>query len=210
MIRAAITVMVAPIVLASCGGHGLVPSQTGALPNAFGEMGKKPTTCPTKSVQPAWIFEGSCSIGKLPPKGAKFKLVPYQGITVDVDLPKNTGNDSPFVLVDATGNKDIKGKFKGKPFPKVKGKSIIYVEAVNGKKGLNFTSGFFTFSTTSTKALPGTSCPLSLLNTKLKWTSTVTGTVKGKTITYKLPATDVGIFFAGGLPQGPIFFNVSC
>jgi hypothetical protein len=214
--RTTIAAVTASIVLSACGGHGIVPSQSGVMPNSFEEMAKKANPCYTKAVQPTWIFKGNCVITKLPAKGATIKLPPkgtppYMGLSLSLTLPANDGSNTPLVIVDAIGGKakDIE-KWSGKAFPLVKGKSVVYVQAVNGKKGLAFKSGFFVLAATSKKSLPGTSCPLSILNSKFAWTSTVTGSVKGKTVTYTIPASDLKIFFPDGLPKGPIFFNVSC
>ncbi|MBV8374672.1 MAG: hypothetical protein JO302_04110 [Candidatus Eremiobacteraeota bacterium] len=207
--------MAASIALSACGGHGIVPSQSGMMPNSFQELAKK-NPCLSPKVQPAWIFKGSCLVTKLPSKGASFKLKPYMGITVTLDLPANNGKNTSFAVIDAVGGKanDIE-KWAGKPFPqmKVKGStSFIYVNDVNGFNGLKFTNPtqFLVLSGTSTKSLPGKACPLSVL-AKTGWTTTpLQGKVKGKTITFTIPTSQLPVLFPNGLPKGSIYFNVSC
>jgi hypothetical protein len=220
LFRAPVAAVAASIALAACGGHGLVPSQSGAPMNSFGEPLKKTTNpCYTSTVQPTWIFKGTCVVSKLPTKGATFALnkPPYMGITVSIALPANNGKDTAFALVDAVGVKahDIT-KWKGVAFPLVKLKSVIYVEAVNGFNGLKFTNTKqnLVFAATIKNSFPGKACPLEVLEKNAKgfaWAVTpLDGLIKGKTITYSIPTSKVPIFFPDGLPKGPIFFNVGC
>jgi hypothetical protein len=214
-IRNGAAIAAAAIALVACGGHGLVPSQTAAPGfNAVGPMATNP--CYTKAVQPAWIFHGSCVITKLPAKGKSITLAAYKGITVTVKLGKNTSKGGAFVLVDALGGKakDI-SKFKRKTFPAITPtslKSVIYVEAVNGTKGLKF-SGSLTFLIKA-KKFPGNSCPLSVLTgtfPKVKWfNSPFSGKISGTTMTFTVPGGALGTLFPTGLPAGPLYFNVAC
>lgn len=215
MIRTGVVASAAAIALAACGGHGLVPSQSAAPGfNAVTPMSTNP--CYTPTVQPAWIFKGSCVITKLPPKGKTIKLLPYKGVTVTVKLGKNTSKKGAFVLVDALGGKahDIK-KVQGKPFPTITPtslKSVIYVEAVNGTANLKF-SGNLVF-TVKAKNFPGTTCPLSLLTgtfPNLKWfNSPFAGKISGGTMTFTIPGSALGVKFPTGLPAAPLYFDVAC
>src|SRR5579863_1043412 len=146
-IRGGAGALATAIALAGCGGHGMVPSQN-AVPGFYSVSPLAKNPCYTAKVQPAWIFHGSCVMTKLPPKGKTIKLAPYKGIAVTVKLGKSSSKNGSFVLVDALGGKtkDI-SKFKKMSFPPITPntlKSVIYVEAVNGKAGLKF-SGTLTF-----------------------------------------------------------------
>lgn len=217
IIRTGIAAAATSIALVACGGHGIVPSQGSAPFSSFQTIDKKTNPCYTSAVQPAWIFKGACDVTKLPPKGETIKLKAYMGITETVTLPTNNGKDKTFAIVDAIGGSanDI-GKWKGKSFPLIAKsfKSVIYVEAINGLKDLKFTKGDLKFVATSKKKLPSTHCTLSDLKpsgTKYAWASTpLEATIKGNTITYTIPSSELPIFFPEGLPQGPLFFNVAC
>jgi hypothetical protein len=193
----------------------MVPSQS-AMPGFYSVSPNAKNPCYTAAVQPAWIFKGSCVMTKLPPKGKSITLPAYKGITVTVKLGKNTSKKDPFVLVDAVGGKakDI-SKFKKKPFPPITPsslKSVIYVEAVNGKAGLKFTGTLF--FTLKAKKYPGKTCPLSVLTgtfPKLKWfNSPFAGQISGKTMTFTVPGSGLQTLFPSGLPAGPVYFNVGC
>lgn len=216
-IRSSAAAIAIAVALAACGGRGVIPSQSGAPDsNAFTAMSSNP--CYTKAVQPAWIFKGSCVIGKLPAKGKTFKLAPYKGVTVSVTLPANDAKGNPtFVLVDAIGGKvkDIK-PYKKKPFPLIpasSGKSVIYIEAVNSFGGLTFSKKSLVVTATANK-LPGSHCSVALLQqkgSKFSWfTIPVPPAVKGGTITETLPASGVKVFFPNGLPAGPLYFDAAC
>ncbi len=219
IIHTGIAAAATSVALVACGGHGIVPSQGSAPFSSFQTIANKTNPCYTSAVQPAWIFKGSCDVTKLPPKGETIKLKAYQGITETVTLPVNTGKHKTFAIVDAVGGsaKDIE-KWKHKAFPLVSkalvGKSVIYVEAVNGFNHLNFKSGNLVFTTSSKKKLSSSSCTLSALKpsgTTYKWSSTpLEATIKGNTISYKIPASEVGVFFMNGLPEGALFFNIAC
>ena len=203
----------AALALAACGGHGIVPSQSAAPMSLVRPEAANP--CYTAAVQPAWIFKGSCDVTKLASKGATIKLAAYKGITESTVLPANNGNGSAFVLVDAVGGKDI-AAYKGAKFPalpKSIGKSVLYVEVVNGFNGLKFTAKNLVFSVTATQ-LPSKTCALSVLKPAAKgysWTKApLPPKVSGNTITFTIPATAVSIFFPTGLPKGPVYFNTSC
>jgi hypothetical protein len=216
-IRTPIAAVAASIALAACGGHGLVPSQSGAPVSSFGELTKKPTTCPTSKVQPAWIFKGSCVVTKLPAKGTTIKLPAYMGITLTASIPANDGKDAAFALVDAVGGKakDIE-KWKGLAFPAAPNKSVIYAQAINGFNDLKFTNAkqYLVFEVSSTKAFPGKACPLQVLGKRAKgfaWTTTaLQGAIKGKTMTFTIPTTELPTLFPDGLPKGPLFLNAAC
>ena len=206
----------AAMLLTACGGHGMVPSQGGA--SGFNAVTREPTNpCYTHAVQPAWIFEGSCNVKKLPPKGLSVTLAPYKGITVTVAMPKNNSKNASLVLVDAVGGKakDIK-PYKGKPFPAIPataGKSVIYIEAVNSFAGLQFTGGNLVVKVKA-KKLPGTSCGVTLLQQKGKKFSwfpiPIRPTVSNNTINEKIPGGAVGTLFPNGLPAAPLYFNAAC
>jgi hypothetical protein len=217
MIRTGFVASATAIALAACGGHGLVPSQSAAPGFSFiGDKAANP--CYTKAVQPTWIFKGSCKMVKLPAKGISIKLAAYKGITVTVAFPKNNSKGNPpFVLVDAVGGKakDIVA-FKNKPLPALPttvGKSVIYIEAVNGFAGLKFTAGNLVV-TASKKTLPGKSCKVSLLRqmgAKLQWFPIpIAPKVSGGTVTETIPGGAVQTLFTSGLPKGPLFFNAAC
>jgi hypothetical protein len=216
IIRTGIVASAAAIALAACGGHGLVPSQS-AAPGYSSVMPMSSNPCYSSTVQPAWIFMGSCVIlPKLPTKGKTVALAAWKGVTVSVKLPKNTSTGG-FVLVDALGGKakDIM-KFSGKSFPSITPttlKSVVYVEAVNGTNGLTFTSGNLVFTIKAAK-FSGTKCPLSVLTgtfPKLKWfNSPFVGSIKGGTMTFTVPGGALAQLFPSGLPAGPLYFNVGC
>jgi hypothetical protein len=215
MIRTGICASVA-MALAACGGHGYVPSQSAAYQPSLVAMSSNP--CYTSTVQPAWIFKGSCDISKLAAKGGKFALAAYKGVTVSVSLPANNSKGNPaFVLVDAVYGKvkDIE-TFKGKAFPPVTPKtlkSVVYVQAVNSFPGLKFTKGNLVFTIKAAK-FPGTSCPLSIIEgkfPKLKWFNTpFSGKISKTTMTFTIPGSALGTLFPTGLPAGPLYFNVAC
>jgi hypothetical protein len=214
-IRGGAGALAAAITLAACGGHGMVPSQN-AVPGFYSISPLAKNPCYTAKVQPAWIFHGSCVMTKLPPKGTSITLPAYKGITVTVKLGKNTSKKYSFVLVDALGGKakDI-SKYKKMSFPPITPstlKSVIYVEAVNGKAGLKF-SGTLTFILKA-KKFPGKDCPLSVLTgtfPKLKWfNSPFAGKISGKTMTFTVPGSALGTLYPNGLPKGPIYFNAGC
>jgi len=217
MIRALAAALLSAMTVTACGGRGVVPPESGISgPSSEMYPGKKVTNpCYTSAVQPAWIFMGSCLITKLTSKGGTFRLKPYKGITVTATLPKNNlVHAETFVLVDALGTTDV-SKYKGLTFPKVpKLKSVIYVETVNSEGGIKFTAGDLVFEVTSTAALPGKTCPLSVLEqkgTKFEWDTTpIQAKVKDKTLSFIIPATDTGLFFPNGLPKGPLYFNAGC
>jgi hypothetical protein len=217
IIRTGIAAAATSIALVACGGHGIVPSQGSAPFSSFQTIDKKTNPCYTSAVQPSWIFKGSCDVTKLPTKGETIKLKAYMGITETVTLPANKGKDKTFAIVDAIGGKanDIE-KWKGKAFPLISKsfKSVIYVEAINGFNDLTFTKGDLKFVATSKTKLPSTSCTLSALKpsgTKFSWSSTpLEASIKGNTITYTIPASEISVFFANGLPKGALFFNVAC
>ncbi|HEY1976517.1 MAG TPA: hypothetical protein VGG89_08235 [Candidatus Baltobacteraceae bacterium] len=207
----------AAILFAACGGHGVIPSQSGAP--GFNAVTPEATgPCYTHAVQPAWIFEGSCNVKKLPPKGLSLTLAPYKGITVTVAMPKNNSKGNPsLALVDAVGGKakDIK-PFKGKAFPalpKTAGKSVIYIEAVNPFAGLKFTGGNLIVMVKA-KKLPGKTCGVAILRQngkKFSWFSIpIRPTVSGNTINEKISGGAVGTLFPNGLPAGPLYFNAAC
>lgn len=211
-VRTGIVATAAAIALAACGGRGIVPSQSAAPDLSLVPQAANP--CYTSAVQPAWIFKGSCKITKLPPGGTKIALAAYKGMTETVTLPKNTGKDGAFVLVDAVGGADIT-KYKTLAMPKLPstvGKSALYVEAVNATKGLMFTAGSLVFLTKGT--FPGKTCTLSLLQQRSKtsfaWTATIQEPVKAGAVTYTIPYTALATFFQKGLPAGPLYFNVAC
>lgn len=215
MIRTGVVASAAAIALAACGGHGLVPSQS-AVPGFNALTANSSNPCYTSTVQPAWIFKGSCMIlTKLPAKGKTIALAAYKGTSVTVKLPKSTSKGG-FVLVDAVGGKakDI-ATFQGKAFPPITKtlKSVIYVEAVNPTAGLKFTSGNLVFTIKAQK-FPGKSCPLSVLEgtlAKPKWfNSPFSGKISGGTMVFTVPGSALGTLFPNGLPAGPLFFNVAC
>jgi hypothetical protein len=216
MIRAGVVASAAAIALAACGGHGLVPSQS-AAPGFSAVTPDSSNPCYTSTVQPAWIFKGSCAIlAKLPAKGKTIALAAYKTISVTVKLPKSNSTGG-FALVDAKGGKahDIL-KFSGASFPAITPttlKSVIYVEAVNGTNGLKFTSGNLVFTIKAAK-FPGKTCPLSVLEgtfPKLKWfNSPFTGKITSGTMVFTVPGSALGTLFPNGLPAGPLYFNVGC
>ena len=215
MIRTSVVASAAAIALAACGGHGLVPSQS-AAPGSDAVIPMSSNPCYTSTVQPAWIFKGSCTIlKKLPAKGKTIALAAYKGVSVTVKLPKNTSKGG-FALVDAMGGKtkDIL-KFSGAAFPPIQKtlKSVAYVEAVNPTAGLKFTSGNLVFTIKAQK-FPGKSCPLSVLEgtfPKLKWfNSPFAGQISGGTMVFTVPGSALGTLFPNGLPAGPLYFNVGC
>lgn len=212
MIRTGFVASIAAIALAACGGHGYVPSQSAAP----GLVSMSSNPCYTSAVQPAWIFMGSCQIGKLTAKGGKFALAAYKGVTVNVTLPRPSKTGA-FVLVDALGGKtkDIK-PFKSHAFPALTPKtlkSVVYVQAVNSVSGLKFPKGNLVFTIKAAK-FPGTSCPLSLITgtfPKLKWfNSPFSGKISSGTMTFTIPGGALGTLFPSGLPAGPLYFNVAC
>lgn len=217
MIRAGFVAFAAAIALAACGGHNMVPSQI-AAPDFNAVTSAAANPCYTAAVQPAWIFTGSCKIvAKLPAKGATIALPAWKGVSVTVKLPKPSPAGNSFVLVDALGGKakDIK-PFKGKTFPPITPttlKSVVYVEAVNGKAGLLFPSGNLVFTIKAAK-FPGKTCPLSVLTgtpPKLKWfNSPFAGKISGGTMVFTVPGGALKTLFPNGLPKGPIYFNAGC
>lgn len=216
MIRAGIVVSAAAIALAACGGHALVPSQS-AAPNLVVTPMATPNQCYESPFQPAWIFKGSCVFAKVPAKGKTVPLAAYKGVSVTVQLPKNNGKSTIFLLVDALGGKakDIE-KYKGATFPAITPtslKSLVYVQAVNSFNGLKFTSGNLVFTIKAAK-FPGKSCPLSVLTgkaPKLKWfNSPFAGKIAGGTMVFTVPGSALGTLFPQGLPKGPLYFNVAC
>ena len=204
--------------LTACGGRAIVPN---AAPNAVSQtfdLTLRPKACYTAKVQPAWIFHGACVMTKLTAKGLTVKLPAYKGVSLTLSLPAQNsagGKGGSFVVVDALGGSDV-SKWKGKALPAVPartGKSVLYVQAVNGIANLKFLKGNLVFVVT-TKKSPGTSCALSLLQqsgTKFSWFKTpIVAKIKGGAATYTIPGVQLGILFAKGLPKGPLFFNDAC
>lgn len=199
--------------LTACGGRVIVPT-SGPPANTSDLISDAANPCYTAAVQPAWIFKGSCFVTKLPSTGVTIKLKPYHGITETTSLPKNSGKNGFFALVDAIGGADIL-KFRGKAFPLNKaGKSVVYVEAVNGTKELRFTSGNLTLSAASKGKLPSKQCHLAYLKPTLKWFDTPLSPSKitSNAVTFTIPATAIAILFPprGALPKGPLFFDLFC
>ena len=199
----------------------MVPSQSAApgFNAVVAPMFTPSPQCASAKFQPAWIFKGECDVTRLPAKGKTLGLDPYKGIIVTVKLPKNTSKNGAFSLFDAIGGKakDII-PFKKMTFPLVPSslKSVVYLQAVNGTSGLEFTSGNLVFTIKDTK-IPGKSCPLSILQgkaPKLKWLTSpfiakITKT-DGGTMTYTVPGSALKQLFQSGLPVGPLYFNVAC
>lgn len=213
-IRTSVVASAAAVALSACGGHGLVPSQGAAPMASLNAAPDKSEKCTTLD-QPTWVFEGSCVyVVPLNRKGMTIKLPAYKGVTESTTLPaSNVKRSIGFSIGDALGQGDIK-KWHGKRFPLIAataGKSVLYVEAMNFQSDLTFSSTGKLIFTITAPSLPGKTCPLSLLQTTGKWfTTPLTGKVKGTTVTFDIPVSDLKLFFPKGLPFGQSFFNVAC
>jgi hypothetical protein len=212
----------AAIALAACGGHGVVPSSSGGLPQTS-DAAMSPlaaTTCATSPPQYGWIFKGSCDQFTLKSTGGTFKLVAYKDITLTGSIGKNTAKGSPKIaLVDAIDKSGDILKYKGEAFPayKAEGTTVVYAVAdnessqtikpitVKGKTVLQYV-------VTDSKWLPGNQCSAALLGqTKqgLKWTSFPgNGNVKGKSVTISVYEAPSGFELP---PAGdPLYFAFNC
>jgi hypothetical protein len=104
-----------------------------------------------------WYFEGACANVHVPPAGMHIALPAYRGIGVTVAFGPSDGPGGSFVIGDATGNGDIRGKLNGvHPFPPYglaaclapdgtqtpcRGSAVLYLLVINvGNLPVNFTS----------------------------------------------------------------------
>lgn len=113
--------------LAACSGTGavvpLASQQSPGLRRLFlstagGTQGDATgSPCLFKGI---WDLHGACLKYAMQPKGTTVALGAYDGITVTMvwPSPMPTVQPNSFVSGDATGNKDITGSIKNKPFPK--------------------------------------------------------------------------------------------
>jgi hypothetical protein len=213
-IRTGFVATATAIALTACGGHGFVPSQSAAPMTSVNAAPDTSEKC-TNLDQPTWVFEGSCLyVVPLKRTGMTIKLPAYKGVTESTTLPaSNVKRNIGFSIGDALGKGDIK-RWKGKRFPligKSAGTSVLYVEAMNFQSGLTFSSTGKLIFTVTAPSLPGKTCPLSLLQTSGKWfTTPLTGKVKGTTVSFAIPVSNLKLFFPNGLPYGQSFFNVAC
>ncbi|MBV8489905.1 MAG: hypothetical protein JO199_05180 [Candidatus Eremiobacteraeota bacterium] len=219
MIRTGVVAIAASIALAACGGHGLVPAQSGgtgyAPTNVSIPMSKSPC-----DVTGLWYFMGSCLPGVVKPAGGTYKLPAYQGITVQIQLGSNTAPSAgtKFLFADATGKNDITGTYGGHKFPPYSektcashnacpGASAVYLEAINGQKS----STPITFHSTTTltvdeKTFPGKSCSPGLLGqTGWSYFPEVTGNPKAGKLVLKIQANPLF-----KLPKGPAYISIVC
>lgn len=215
IIRAGIVAIGATIALAACGGHAMVPSQTGNVP--FARPVPQVTTSPCK-ISGLWYFHGSCKAFTLSSAGGTFKLPAYKGITFTATIGSNTASGKvKFILGDATGKKDITGTVGGKAFPKYgatkcaqagacPGTPLVYFEAVNTSSATINITGNSKLVVAAT-SFPGKSCFPGLMNAQGKWTgySQVAQPVSGGKVSITIPP--IGVFY---LPPGPAYGVLSC
>ncbi|MGA8576914.1 MAG: hypothetical protein WB609_14675 [Candidatus Cybelea sp.] len=155
IIRSSALAAVAAIVLAACGGHGVVPGSSSVAPMSanggaapitndaaamtndgapMADSDMTPlglTTCAKNPPQWMWIFKGACEKFTLKPTGGKFSLGAYDSISVTGSIGYNSAKGSVSIyLVDALNKNGDILKNKGKAFPPYKGKGTTVVYAV--------------------------------------------------------------------------------
>jgi hypothetical protein len=168
-------------------------SQIGALEDVDASLGLQPdlVRCAKAAVQPGWVFEGACAKPAVKRAGMTVHLGLYKGYTLALGLPRNdAAAQAHIVVVDATGNRDIK-PLSGKAFTNHP-KAFYYLKIVNRDKPIRFNRG--THVAIGLKGLFGAApCGMATLvkfKTRFYWKPIpVTATPAAGKLRYIVPAT---------------------
>jgi len=214
MIRTGIVAVGAAIAFAACGGHAIVPSQSGNTPFAVPQATPNPCTRAN-----TYLF-ANCKAFTLTKTGGIYPLKAWKGITFKATIGSNTASGTvKFDLGDATGAGDITPPAGFPAFPKYSatkctskggcpGKSLIYFEAINTSAAtINITGTSKLYVAATTFPTGATSCFPALLNSSGKWTgyAQVAAQITNKTVTITIPP--VGLFV---LPPGAAYGALAC
>jgi virginiamycin B lyase len=201
---------IAALSACSSGARGVLPApiapQAGNAPDSL-------TTCPSAKAQPAWIFKGACQTGTIAGKGISIALAAYKGFTVTGSVAKTSlKKAAPFVVVDATGNRDV-GKDGGKAFPKYTAsgsKTLLYLQFVNGGTSAIRIKGkpAIQLAITDARATSAGDCAIALLQetgSKFTWNAlAIPVKAKGSTYSIAIPSLPVA------LSPGAAYLALAC
>jgi hypothetical protein len=204
---AAFAAFATTIGLASCVGSALAPSTMPQSPAVQRAAPRASSPCRLKAY---YYFRGSCTTRTLPASGGSYDLAVYRGFTLSLGVPKNAGKSNAVITFgDATGDRDITGKLKGKafpPYPKPCGGNacpgtafLYFVLAPSVQVKM---SGKTTFTVVNAGKYPGKECIISVLNI-MKWFP-LTAPVKPKGNTLRFSVADSEYMAA------PVAGSISC